>query len=50
MLQVVETLSYEKRKTSTRLSHMAADWNSYAVKPVCNDHFYNDIYYLWLIQ
>ena len=29
MLQVVETLSYEKRKTRTRLSHTAADWNSY---------------------
>ena len=20
------------------------------VKPVCNDHFYNKIYYLWFIQ
>ena len=20
------------------------------VKPVCNDHLYNEIYYMWLIQ
>ena len=22
----------------------------YTVKPVCNDHLFNNIYYLWLIQ
>ena len=25
-------------------------WHSYTVKPVCNDHLYNKIYYLWFIQ
>ena len=25
-------------------------WNKYTVKPVCNDHVYNKIYYLWFIQ
>ena len=24
--------------------------NIYTVKPVCNDHLYNKMYYLWLIQ
>ena len=24
--------------------------NRYTVKPVCNDHLYNKIYYLWFIQ
>ena len=23
---------------------------SITVKPVCNDHLYNEIYYLWFIQ
>ena len=23
---------------------------TYTVKPVCNDHLYNKIYYLWFIQ
>ena len=23
---------------------------AYTVKPVCNDHLYNKIYYLWFIQ
>ena len=24
--------------------------STYTVKPVCNDHLYNKIYYLWFIQ
>ena len=24
--------------------------DDYTVKPVCNDHLYNKIYYLWFIQ
>ena len=27
-----------------------ADVNMNTVKPVCNDHLYNKIYYLWFIQ
>ena len=26
------------------------DVEKYTVKPLCNDHLYNKIYYLWLIQ
>ena len=25
-------------------------WNAITVKPVCNDHLYNKIDFLWLIQ
>ena len=33
------------------LRHTATEkiWQ-YTVKPVCNDHLYNEIYYLWFIQ
>ena len=27
-----------------------ADFLSNTVKPVCNDHLYNKMYYLWFIQ
>ena len=41
---------------STRLPREASlirygtHWWDYTVKPVCNDHLYNKIYYLWFIQ
>ena len=31
-------------------SHTAAPIDSDTVKPVCNDHLYNKMYCLWLIQ
>ena len=34
--------------------HNAVHWmdqsSTITVKPVCNDHLYNKIYYLWFIQ
>ena len=32
------------------LSHDLTVESTYTVKPVCNDHLYNEIYYLWFIQ
>ena len=28
---------------------MRFPYDAYTVKPVCNDHFYNEIYYPWFI-
>ena len=51
-----------KRISGTKVLSVSQSWNAicYAnynekqlgdtVKPVCNDHLYNKIYYLWLIQ
>ena len=39
------------RQVSTPLSYVGPIWTYMnTVKPVCNDHLYNKIYYLWSIQ
>ena len=30
--------------------HITGPFNGDTVKPVCNDHLYNKVYYLWFIS
>ena len=53
MLQIVsilidtDHLTHKQPEMHCRtLSHLS----TYTVKPVCNDHLYNKMYYLWFIQ
>ena len=41
---------WDHRKISTCLLSVCPKMVSYTVKPVCNDHLSNEIYYLWFIQ
>ena len=45
----LETYSYVSYLITPSCT-IAEIWKYYTVKPVCNDHLYNSIYYLWLIQ
>ena len=36
--------------STNMLSPLLQEKHGYTVKPVCNDHLYNEIYYLWFIQ
>ena len=46
-----EYLISEENLKLQRLIHILfIVWKMITVKPVCNDHLYDKIYYLWLIQ
>ena len=46
---LVQAMAYRRSVPS---QYMNQWWliSDYTVKPVCNDHLYNKVYYLWLIQ
>ena len=43
-------INYSTRLRCSNEQCTAMYEDHYTVKPACNDHLYNKIYYLWLIQ